>query len=226
MKCAIDLVCLAPSDGGLAVLLIRSPRGVHRLPSVSLGPRRSLTAAAAALEYQMLRLYASWREQCGAQVVRNHPLRADLGMVFVSGFAENVTRARGSVWCALSRLPAVMPACHRAAIDAALAQVRCRADLSPLAFAMLASEFTLTQLQRVYELLLGRSLHKASFRRTVRAARLVVTTSKWRSEGRGRPAQLYRRAARTTPARGVAASIAPFHAPADRRRRRHDTTHA
>jgi 8-oxo-dGTP diphosphatase len=48
----------------------------------------------------------------------------------------------------------------------------------------------------VYELLLGRRLHKASFRRSLTAAFLVEPTDEWRSEGRGRPAQLYRYAPR------------------------------
>jgi hypothetical protein len=44
----------------------------------------------------------------------------------------------------------------------------------------------------MYELLLGKRLHKASFRRALQAAWLVEPTDEWRSEGRGRPAQLYR----------------------------------
>lgn len=56
--------------------------------------------------------------------------------------------------------------------------------------------FTLSELQSIYELLLGRSLHKASFRRALQAASLVEPTDEWRSEGRGRPAQLYRYAPR------------------------------
>ena len=47
-----------------------------------------------------------------------------------------------------------------------------------------------------YELLLGRRLHKASFRRALQAAWLVEPTDEWRSEGRGRPAQLFRYAPR------------------------------
>ena len=48
----------------------------------------------------------------------------------------------------------------------------------------------------MYELLLGRRLHKASFRRALQATSLVEPLDEWRSEGRGRPAQFYRFAAR------------------------------
>ena len=59
--------------------------------------------------------------------------------------------------------------------------------------------------QEVYEAILGRTLHKASFRRALQSARLVTPTREWRSEGRGRPAQLYRFVARAPKAsrRGV-----------------------
>jgi hypothetical protein len=69
-------------------------------------------------------------------------------------------------------------------------------DHVPIAFRLLPAEFTLTDLQHVYELLLGRALHKASFRRALFAAALVEATDQWRSEGRGRPAQFFRYAPR------------------------------
>jgi 8-oxo-dGTP diphosphatase len=74
--------------------------------------------------------------------------------------------------------------------------VRDRLDQAPIAFRLLPPTFTLTELQAMYELLLGRRLHKASFRRALQGAWLVEPTEEWRSEGRGRPAQLFRYAPR------------------------------
>jgi hypothetical protein len=70
--------------------------------------------------------------------------------------------------------------------------MRARVDQQPIAFRLLPPAFTLSELQSVYELLLGRRLHKASFRRSLHASSLVEATDEWRSEGRGRPAQLFR----------------------------------
>jgi hypothetical protein len=78
-------------------------------------------------------------------------------------------------------------------------------NIAPIAFRMLPVEFTLSELQQVYELLLGRRLHKASFRRALQGAYLVEPTDSWRSEGRGRPAQLFRYAPRKR--RGVRRSV-------------------
>jgi 8-oxo-dGTP diphosphatase len=81
---------------------------------------------------------------------------------------------------------------HRAMVDDAVSALRARVDLAPVAFHLLPRTFTLSQLQEAYELLLGRHLHKASFRRALQGARLVEPLDEWRSEGRGRPAQLFR----------------------------------
>ena len=85
---------------------------------------------------------------------------------------------------------------QRALLDAALETIRVRLDQAPIAFRLLPPTFTLSELQQTYELLLGRRLHKASFRRALQAAWLVEPTDEWRSEGRGRPAQLFRYAPR------------------------------
>ena len=81
-------------------------------------------------------------------------------------------------------------------VDDAVEAVGTWLDRSPVAFKLLPTAFTLSELQDVYEVLLGRSLHKASFRRALQSARLVTPTKEWRSEGRGRPAQLFRFAPR------------------------------
>ncbi len=94
-------------------------------------------------------------------------------------------------WFKLSDLP---PLGERQAVmlHESVNAVRDRLDLYPVAFKLLPATFTLSELQHMYELLLGRRLHKASFRRALAAATLVEPTDEWRSEGRGRPAQLYR----------------------------------
>ena len=81
-------------------------------------------------------------------------------------------------------------------LDGAISTLRVRMDQSPVAFRLLPPTFTLSDLQHMYELLLGKRLHKASFRRALQAAWLVEPTEEWRSEGRGRPAQLFRYAPR------------------------------
>jgi 8-oxo-dGTP diphosphatase len=98
---------------------------------------------------------------------------------------------RNATWVGLSNLPPLAPRL-KDEIDAALATLRGHVDRLPIAFRLLPATFSLSDLQSVYELLLGRRLHKASFRRSLHGAALVEATDEWRSEGRGRPAQLFR----------------------------------
>jgi 8-oxo-dGTP diphosphatase len=107
------------------------------------------------------------------------------------GLVPDVGARRNATWASLTELPILIPR-QREAVDAALAAMRARVDQQPIAFRLLPPAFTLSELQAVYELLLGRQLHKASFRRALHAAALVEATDEWRSEGRGRPAQLFR----------------------------------
>lgn len=226
MKCAIDLVCFALHQRRVAVLLESGARGTTRLPSVLLTPRESIDVAAETLARRALARKTRWREQAGAHAVDRHPLGAHVAVTVVTAAPRHSIDERAFGWYALSQLPAGLPTCHRDAIAASLEHVRARADISPTVFAMLSHEFTLSQLQQAYEALLGRALYKASFRRTIRATRLIEATSSSQSEGRGRPARLYRRTSRATPADAVAVPAAPFRAPAKRRRPRRDTTRA
>jgi 8-oxo-dGTP diphosphatase len=62
---------------------------------------------------------------------------------------------------------------------------------SSLGFELLAEEFTLPELQRVYEAVLGVALNRGNFRRKVLEAGVVEDTGKTRP-ARGKPAHLYR----------------------------------
>jgi 8-oxo-dGTP diphosphatase len=198
---AIDVVLLTPRERALAVLLLRAadPRARDRwlLPWDAPRAEEPPDQAAQRVARGVLGVAPAF-EQVGAfGDVRRHPGDAQLSVSFVGLVPYDVaTQASdAAAWTDIEQLPPLAPR-HRAMIDAAVAVVRRRIDQSPLAFRLLPPSFTLSELQGIYELVLGRSLHKASFRRALQAAFLVEPTDQWRSEGRGRPAQLYRYAPR------------------------------
>lgn len=192
----IDVALLTPVNGQLAVFLRRGSdaRDKWVLPWEPGVPNESLDSVAARLATAELGLAPSWLEQVGAfGGDRRHPAESDLSVAY-SGLAPLGTpppTGGNHAWFAVSDVPALAPR-QRAILDETFATVRSRMDESPVAFRLLPSAFTLTELQHMYELLLGKRLHKASFRRALQAAWLVEPTDEWRSEGRGRPAQLYR----------------------------------
>ena len=127
---------------------------------------------------------AGWLAQAGAfGGALRHPGRAELSVAYVGVTPLRATDPPdGARWFPAGTLPPLAPR-HRAIVEAALRQLRERMDRAPIAFRLLGRTFTLSDLQAVYELLLGRRLHKASFRRALQAAFLVVPTDEWRSEG-------------------------------------------
>lgn len=134
-----------------------------------------------------------WSTQVGAFSDGQHPGDSDLSIVYVAlvPMGEATVQSDDFQWFLLSDLP---PLTDRQSqmLQESVNAVRDRLDLYPVAFKLLPATFTLSELQHMYELLLGRRLHKASFRRALTAASLVEPTDEWRSEGRGRPAQLFR----------------------------------
>jgi 8-oxo-dGTP diphosphatase len=81
---------------------------------------------------------------------------------------------------------------HPRMIEVALARVRTKLEYTTIGFQLVPRTFTLSELQRVYEIVLDRALDKRNFRRKLALLDLVERTGQKRSEGPGRPAELYR----------------------------------
>ncbi len=201
LTAAIDIVILAPRERSLAVLLLRAadPRYRDRwvLPWDAPRPDEAPEQAAARISRGVLGVPTAALEQVAAfGDEHRHPGDAQLSICFVGLVSHEAAQgAENVIWVDLDSLPP-MATRQREMVEAAVHALRRRIDQSPLAFRLLPPSFTLSDLQSVYEMLLGRTLHKASFRRALQAAFLVEPTDEWRSEGRGRPAQLYRYAPR------------------------------
>jgi 8-oxo-dGTP diphosphatase len=196
----VDLVLLAPRGRNLTLLLARVASNGTKdrwlLPCD--GPRKGETVEAVArrLMRSVVDSDIAWFEQTGAfGDAKKHAVAADVSVCFVGVVPADTAAPNGFEWYAVADLPQ-LPARQTDMVESALGQVRDRLDYAPVAFRLLPVEFTLSELQQTYEMLLGRRLHKASFRRALQAAWLVEPTDEWRSEGRGRPAQLFRYAPR------------------------------
>ena len=81
---------------------------------------------------------------------------------------------------------------HRIIVDVAINRLRERLEISGLAFQLLSEKFTLTELQRIYETILGKKLDKRNFRKKILAIDTVQELEgETKMEGFHRPAQLY-----------------------------------
>lgn len=98
--------------------------------------------------------------------------------------------ARQAKWFPINELPE-LAFDHAEIISYALRRLRYKLEYTAACFELLPEEFTLSQLQQTYEMILGESLDKRNFRRRILQAEIIEPTEHMRT-GEGRPARLYR----------------------------------
>jgi hypothetical protein len=81
---------------------------------------------------------------------------------------------------------------HARVLASAIGEVRRSVKCQPVIFELMPDLFTLFELQKTVEAILGPHLHKQNFRRLVETGGLVEPTGEYRLRTGGRPAQLYR----------------------------------
>jgi len=81
---------------------------------------------------------------------------------------------------------------HKILLQKAINRLRNKTRYTALPISLMPDIFTLTELQSMFELILGSPLQKKSFRRRMEASGLLVETGKMRPTAR-RPAALYKR---------------------------------
>lgn len=95
-------------------------------------------------------------------------------------------------WAPVERLRS-LPFDHAQILQTAVERVRSKTLYSSLPVHLMPAEFTLSELQRTYELVLGAELDKRGFRRRIEELDVIEEIPGAFSSGGHRPAQLYRR---------------------------------
>ena len=95
-------------------------------------------------------------------------------------------------WHGLPRLSHPMLGDHARVLARAIGKLRHSVKCEPVIFELMPEEFTLFELQKTVEAILGPHLHKQNFRRLVEGGGLVEPTGEHRLRTGGRPARLYR----------------------------------
>jgi 8-oxo-dGTP diphosphatase len=210
----VDVVIFTMRAEDLAVLLIKrgSPpfKGHWALPGGFVEENEALDRAALRELREETGIPGVALEQLGAfgdpgRDPRGHTVSVVFFTFVVADAAPIVAGDDASdvAWHSLRDLPIDRPATKktpRLAFDHALIIDKARRRLQErlvdptreAAFDLVPSRFTLTELQRVYEAVLGRTIDKRNFRARLLARGLVEPVAKARRTGKHRPAQLYR----------------------------------
>jgi len=81
---------------------------------------------------------------------------------------------------------------HRRILATAIGRLRGKIKYRPVVFELMPERFTLLDLQKVVEAILGLPLHKQNFRRSLDRSELVVGLGSFTQATGGRPAELFR----------------------------------
>lgn len=125
---------------------------------------------------------AGWDEE---KVSDRYELLQEAGLI-------GPTAADGAPPQPLPRLVHPLLGDHAAVLARAVGELRRAVKFRPVVFELMPDEFTLFELQRTVEAVLGPHLHKQNFRRMVEGGGLVEPTGEHRLRTGGRPARLYR----------------------------------
>lgn len=116
-------------------------------------------------------------------------------LLYEAGLAAEAKRDEHSSveqWDDLPQLGRPMQFDHRRVLATAMSRLRGKLKYRPVIFELLPGSFTLFELQKIAEAILGHHVHKQNFRRLVENAGLVEPTGDVSTQTGGRPAKLFR----------------------------------
>ena len=101
------------------------------------------------------------------------------------------TDAEAVGWFSMDELPK-LAFDHKKIVDMAHERLVAKLDYSTIALKFMPEEFTLSELQDVYEIILREEMDRRNFRKWMLALDQIIETGGERREGAHRPAKLYR----------------------------------
>lgn len=206
----VDVVIFTVIDDTLRVLLVRRPDapgdpfpGLWALPGgfVDVDRDESLEACARRKLKEKTGVETPYLEQLGSWGGASRDPRgwSATHVYFALIPSEHVVLQKGAnaadtAWFGLDGLGRQKKLAfdHGEILAAAITRLRNKVEYTSLPAYLLPGEFTLGELQRMYEIVMERPIEKSAFRTRVLASGLVKPVGDKMREGPNRPAQLYR----------------------------------
>ena len=202
---AADVALFTVLDDSLRVLLLQRDNepqaGAWSLPSAILKPETDLSlehTARRALTSKTLVEVQHLEQVAVFSGPERDPRGYSLGVLFYSLLPADKApavagaKAKDVAWSPVSQLKRPLAFDHRKMIDLATARLRQKVERLMLPLHLLPEKFTLSQLQRVCEIVLEKRLDKSSFRRRLKSEETFMEVSGEFERGANRPAQLYK----------------------------------
>lgn len=198
---SVDCIVFGFEEDKLKVLigkrLMDPGRGEWSLYGGFVGPNESLDEAANRVLFSLTGLKKLYMKQVGAygKIDRDPGERvisiAYCALINVKDYDDDLREQHGLEWVSIQDMPSLYSD-HKEMVRDALKLCRRRINTEPLSFNLLPELFTLTQLQHVYEAVLGKEIDKRNFRKKIKEIDFIEKTELIDKITSKRGAALYR----------------------------------
>ena len=198
---SVDCIVFGFDQGKLKLLIGRRQmdpgRGEWSLYGGFVREDESLVEAANRVLYSLTGLENIYMKQVGAfgAIDRDPGERvitvAYCALINVNDYDNNLRIEHGVEWVSLDEMPHLYSD-HNEMVRKAMTLLRRRINTEPLSFNLLPELFTLTQLQHVYEAILGEQIDKRNFRKRIKSIDFIEKTEHIDKLTSKRGASLYR----------------------------------
>jgi 8-oxo-dGTP diphosphatase len=190
----VRVVVFSIANDALQVLLNPVPGGLE-LPGIQVELDESLEDAAGRAIASQVDSRKTYLEQLYTygdpeRIIHPRMVSVVYFALIASDAVKKGTQPATGVWVPVVSL-STLAHDHSGIVAYALRRLRYKLEYSAVGFQLLPNEFTLSELQHTYEIILGEKLDKRNFRRRILEATIIEETNHQRS-GEGRPARLYR----------------------------------
>ncbi len=198
----IDCVIFGFQNGSLEILLVKHGRGIRKgdwgLPGGWIKKNEGIDEAAIRLLKELTGLQNIFLEQLKAF---GKPDRFPMGRVITIGYYALINKekynikagftASEAVWFKIDKIPGLIYD-HNEILNFSIQQLRRRVKQAPIGFNLLPEKFTLLQLMKLYEEILGIPMDKPNFRRKFLGMKLLIDLKEKQKDVSHRAAKLYR----------------------------------
>lgn len=198
---SVDCIVFGFEENKLKLLIGRRKmdpgRGEWSLYGGFVGQNESLTDAAKRVLFNLTGLDKIYMKQVGAfgAVDRDPGERvisvAYCALINVQDYDNRLLEKYGVEWVDINKLPRLYSD-HNLMVKKAISLLRLHLSSEPLSFNLLPELFTLTQLQKVYEGILGEEIDKRNFRKRVKMMDFIEKADEIDKVTSRRGAALYR----------------------------------
>ncbi len=194
----VDTVILTIKNDELKVLLVKREnepfKGKWAIPGGYVRMSEDLDAAAMRVLKEKTNVDNIYLEQL---YTFGDPLRHPVSRVITCAYFAliraddvDVISADNVAWHKVNDLPA-LAFDHKEIIQYSLKRTRERLEMCPVAYQLLNEKFTLTEMQKAYELIMGKKLDKRNFRKKVIQTEGLRELDEFSKSTSKRPARLY-----------------------------------